>query len=165
MVETVPPLLGAGARFAVAGALMLAVLALRRGWPPCGRRRASCWARCWSGCCSRAPTRSSRVAEQEVPSGLAALLIASVPLWVILLRRVGGRAGRARAASPRCSSASPAWRCCCARASSPATRRARCSPCVGAAVMWATGSFASPRVALPRDPLVSTGWQMLLGGR
>ena len=30
--------------------------------------------------------------------------------------------------------------------------------------MWATGSFASPRVALPRDPLVSAGWQMLLGG-
>ena len=31
------------------------------------------------------------VAEQEVPSGLAALLIASVPLWVILLRASYGR--------------------------------------------------------------------------
>ena len=30
--------------------------------------------------------------------------------------------------------------------------------------MWASGSFASPRLSLPRDPLVSTGWQMLLGG-
>jgi drug/metabolite transporter (DMT)-like permease len=30
--------------------------------------------------------------------------------------------------------------------------------------MWATGSFASPRIDLPRDPLVSTGWQSLLGG-
>src|ERR1044072_8845447 len=36
--------------------------------------------------------------------------------------------------------------------------------CVGAAVMWASGSFASPRLSLPRDPLVSVGWQMLLGG-
>jgi drug/metabolite transporter (DMT)-like permease len=36
--------------------------------------------------------------------------------------------------------------------------------CVGAALMWATGSFASPRIALPRDPLVSTAWQSLLGG-
>ena len=36
--------------------------------------------------------------------------------------------------------------------------------CVFAAVMWASGSFASPRVSLPPDPLVSTGWQMLLGG-
>ena len=30
--------------------------------------------------------------------------------------------------------------------------------------MWATGSFASPRISLPRDPLVSTAWQSLLGG-
>ena len=30
--------------------------------------------------------------------------------------------------------------------------------------MWATGSFASPRICLPRDPLVSTAWQSLLGG-
>ena len=30
--------------------------------------------------------------------------------------------------------------------------------------MWALGSFASPRISLPRDPLVSTAWQTLLGG-
>ena len=30
------------------------------------------------------------VAEQTVPSGLAALLVASIPLWVILLRRASG---------------------------------------------------------------------------
>jgi drug/metabolite transporter (DMT)-like permease len=30
------------------------------------------------------------IAEQEVPSGLAALLIASVPLWVVVLRRAAG---------------------------------------------------------------------------
>jgi drug/metabolite transporter (DMT)-like permease len=36
--------------------------------------------------------------------------------------------------------------------------------CVVAAVMWASGSFAAPRVRLPGDLLVSTGWQMLLGG-
>jgi drug/metabolite transporter (DMT)-like permease len=35
---------------------------------------------------------------------------------------------------------------------------------VGAAFMWAVGSFASPRISLPRDPLVSTAWQSLLGG-
>jgi drug/metabolite transporter (DMT)-like permease len=36
--------------------------------------------------------------------------------------------------------------------------------CVGAALMWATGSFASPRIPLPREPLVSTAWMSLLGG-
>jgi drug/metabolite transporter (DMT)-like permease len=35
---------------------------------------------------------------------------------------------------------------------------------VGAAVMWATGSFASPRLQMPPNALAATGWQMLLGG-
>jgi drug/metabolite transporter (DMT)-like permease len=30
--------------------------------------------------------------------------------------------------------------------------------------MWALGSFASPRISLPRDPFASVGWQSLLGG-
>ena len=35
---------------------------------------------------------------------------------------------------------------------------------VGAAVMWATGTFSQPRLQLPRHPFAATGWQMLLGG-
>ena len=31
--------------------------------------------------------------------------------------------------------------------------------CVFAALMWALGSFSSPRISLPRDPFVSTAWQ------
>ncbi len=91
MVETVPPLLGAGARFLVAGGLMLAFLAARRGARVLrpGRRELA----------RRADRRTLlpganavvSVAEQEVPSSIAALLIASVPLWVILLRRLDRR--------------------------------------------------------------------------
>ena len=33
-----------------------------------------------------------------------------------------------------------------------------------AACSWATGSFLSPRLSMPSDPLVSTGWQMIVGG-
>jgi drug/metabolite transporter (DMT)-like permease len=33
-----------------------------------------------------------------------------------------------------------------------------------AAGSWATGSFLSPRLSMPSDPLVSTGWQMVVGG-
>ena len=36
--------------------------------------------------------------------------------------------------------------------------------CLVAAGSWATGSFLSPRLSLPSDPLVSTGWQMVAGG-
>ena len=102
------------------------------------------------------------VAEKTVPSGLAALLVASIPLWVILLRRVSGeriprpldrrRARRLR--RPRRCSLHP---------EGDATLVGLLA-CIGAALMWAVGSFASPRISLPRDPLVSTAWQSLLGG-
>src|SRR5215207_4665635 len=83
MVETVPPLLGTGARFLVAGAVMTGVLAAL------GRLRAS------RGAVAGAAVVGSvilgdigvlAVAEQEVPAGLAALIIASVPLWVVCLQ-------------------------------------------------------------------------------
>jgi drug/metabolite transporter (DMT)-like permease len=35
---------------------------------------------------------------------------------------------------------------------------------VGASISWAAGSFYSRRTPLPREALVSTGWQMLFGG-
>ena len=95
------------------------------------------------------------VAEQEVPSSIAALLIGSVPLWVILLRTATGDGVSPARRRPPCSSASPASRCSCARASSPGDATVLgLLACVGAALMWASGSFASPRLSLPRDPLV-----------
>ena len=100
-----------------------------------------------------------------MPSSIAALLIASVPLWVILLRAGTGDRVSACAAPPPCSSASRASRCSCGpgEQSGDATVLGLLA-CVGAALMWASGSFASPRLSLPRDPLASVGWQMLLGG-
>src|SRR4029079_2229030 len=76
MVEDVPPLLGAGARFAIAGVAMLAFLAARghrvRGAP---RRLAS------TGLVALLLPAGGNglvtVAERDVPAGLAALLIAS----------------------------------------------------------------------------------------
>ena len=105
------------------------------------------------------------VAEQEVPSSLAALLIASVPLWVLLMRRAAGEpVSRAGVGAVLVGFAGVAL---LLRPGEQSERRDACSAlgaCVFAAVMWASGSFASPRLRLPRDPLVSTGWQMLLGG-
>jgi drug/metabolite transporter (DMT)-like permease len=139
MVETVPPLLGAGVRFTVAGAVMVGVLSLRRRVRP---TRAQLLSALLVGILLPGANAVVSVAEQEVPSSIAALLIASVPLWVIILRRVAGEPGEQ---------------------SGDATVLGLAAVVV-AALMWATGSFASPRLTLPRDPLVSTGWQMLLGG-
>ena len=99
-----------------------------------------------------------------MPSSIAALLIASVPLWVILLRAgTGDRVSLRGAASVLVGFAGVALLVRPGEQSGDATVLGLLAV-VGAALMWASGSFASPRLSLPRDPLASVGWQMLLGG-
>ena len=161
MVETVPPLLGAGVRFLVAGAVMVGVLSLRRSVRPTRNQLLSALL---VGALLPGANAVVSVAEQEVPSSIAALLIGSVPLWVILLRRAtGDSVPRASVGAVLVGFAGVALLLRPGEQSGDATFLGLLA-CVAAAVMWASGSFASPRLQLPRDPLVSTGWQMLLGG-
>jgi drug/metabolite transporter (DMT)-like permease len=161
MVETVPPLLGAGVRFSIAGAVMLAVLSVSRSVRP---TRAQVLSALAIGTLLPGANAVVTVAEQEVPSNVAALLIASVPLWVLVMRRGSGEpVSRAGMAAVLVGFAGVALLLRPGEQSGDATVLGL-GACVFAAVMWASGSFASPRVRLPRDPLVSTGWQMLLGG-
>jgi drug/metabolite transporter (DMT)-like permease len=157
----VPPLLGAGVRFTVAGAVMLGVLALHRSVRPTRAQLLSALA---VGILLPGANAVVTVAEQEVPSALAALLIASVPLWVLLMRRATGEpVSRAGIAAVLVGFAGVALLLRPGEQSADASLLAL-GAVVFAAVMWASGSFASPRLRLPGDPLVSTGWQMLLGG-
>jgi drug/metabolite transporter (DMT)-like permease len=161
MVETVPPLLGAGARFLVAGAVMVVVLSFRRSVRP---TRAQLLSALLVGLLLPGANAVVTVAEQTVPSSMAALLIASVPLWVILLRRsVGESVPRASVGAVLVGFAGVALLLRPGEQSGDATVIGLAA-CVFAALMWASGSFASPRLQLPRDGLVSTAWQMLLGG-
>jgi drug/metabolite transporter (DMT)-like permease len=99
-----------------------------------------------------------------VPSGLAALIVASVPLWVILLRRLSGdHPAPATVAAVAVGFAGVALLLHPGEQSGDATMLGLLTVLAGAA-MWASGAFASTRLRLPGDPLVSTGWQMLLGG-
>ena len=165
MVETMPPLLSAGVRFAVAGAVFLAFLRLRGG---AGRVRATRsqlagaaligTLLCFGG------NGLVTVAERDVPSALAALIIGAVPLWVIVMRSLHGDrvpastvigvlvgfAGLAILLLPgdRPGDAPLGWSLVV----------------VAASISWAAGSFYSKRMDLPADTLVSTAFQMLLGG-
>jgi drug/metabolite transporter (DMT)-like permease len=164
MVETMPPLLAAGARFLVAGAVMVAALALLRGASALRPGRTELLGALLIGLLLPGANAVVTVAEQEVPSGLAALLIASIPLWVILLRLLArDGVSRRSVAAVLVGFAGVALLIRPGEQSGDATVIGLLT-CVAAAVMWATGSFATPRLTLPKDPLVSTGWQMLLGG-
>jgi drug/metabolite transporter (DMT)-like permease len=164
VVETIPPLLGAGVRFGVAGGVLVAALAVRRGVAAVRPTRAQLGSALLVGLLLPGANAVVSVAEQEVPSSIAALLIASVPLWVILMRAsTGDRVSLRGAASVLVGFAGVAMLVRPGEQSGDATVLGLLA-CVGAALMWASGSFASPRLALPRDPLASVGWQMLLGG-
>jgi drug/metabolite transporter (DMT)-like permease len=164
VVETVPPFLSAGGRFVLAGAAMLAFLAWRRGpsvLRPSRRQLLSCLA---VGVLLMGANAVVSVAEVDVPSSMAALLIASVPLWVILYRRaLGDRVAAISVLAVLIGFAGVAILLLPGKQTGGAPLLALLT-CVVAAVMWAGGSVASTRLELPSDPFVSGGWQMLLGG-
>ena len=161
MVETMPPLLSAGARFITVGLLVLPFVAVRRGLAAIRPTRAQLLSAGFVGLMLPGANAVLSVAEQDVPSGLAALLVGSIPLWVMVLRFTAGERISARSIGALLLGFAGL-----ALVVKPEGGASIAGPlaCVGAALMWATGSFASPRISLPRDPLVSIGWQSLLGG-
>jgi drug/metabolite transporter (DMT)-like permease len=162
MVETLPPLLSTGARFLVAGALLAAWLRLR------GRRlratRREVLGAAVVGTVILGDIGLLAVAEREVPAGLAALLIATVPLWVVALRLAAGeRTSRATLAGIPLGLAGVALLVL------PGDRPEGAPlgwllVLVGAAAIEAAGQFASQRTPLPPDLLWTTALQLLAAG-
>ena len=166
VVESAPPLLSAGLRFLVAALLLTAWLLVRRG-------RAGL----------RATPRQLRGAAATgvlllvggnglvtlgelagVPSSLAALLIAVVPLWVVLLRAgtgdrppvgtvLGVALGFAGVAVLLLPGARP-----------EGVALLPVAAILASSVLWSLGSFAATRVALPEAALLTTTVQMYAGG-
>jgi drug/metabolite transporter (DMT)-like permease len=163
MVETAPPLVATGVRFIVAGVLLYGWLLVRGGRDRVRLPRREAAGAAIVGMVILGDIGLLALAEQEVPAGLAALIIASVPLWIVLLRLaagerparltlaavVAGLAGVALLVAPGGGSGAPlGWLLLL----------------VGAAAIEATGQFFSPRAPLPADALVSTAVQLLAAG-
>ena len=90
-IETLPPFLMLGVRFLIAGSLMLAWARWREGARP---TRTDLTTGAVSGTLMLACGNGSVVwAVQRVPSGIAALIVAVVPVWMVVLDwlRPGGR--------------------------------------------------------------------------
>jgi drug/metabolite transporter (DMT)-like permease len=86
-IETVPPLMMAGMRFVIAGGLLYAWTRLRGAARPTAR---NWWATSIIGVLLLGGNGAVTWAEQWVPSGLTALLIATVPLWMVQLAWLRG---------------------------------------------------------------------------
>src|SRR2546423_2832132 len=90
-VESMPPLTSGGLRFVLAGLVLLAAVLVLAGRGAVRMNRKQLASAVLIGLLLPAWGNGMVViAEQHVASGLAALLIASVPLYVVVLRRILG---------------------------------------------------------------------------
>ena len=89
-LETVPPMLMGGLRWTAAGALILAVMKLRGDRIP---GRSEWFALTVLGVLMIGVGNGGVVwAEQTLPSGLTAVLVAVIPFWMVGIERLTGRA-------------------------------------------------------------------------
>jgi drug/metabolite transporter (DMT)-like permease len=164
-VQTLPPLLSAGIRFLLAGALLAVWLVARQGRAALGVSRAQLGSAALVGILLLAGGNGLVVlAERTVPSGLAALVVASVPLWIVVFRLIAGDRVAASLVIGVLVGFAGVAILVVPRGASGEVDAAGLLMVVGASFSWALGTFASPRLPTPRDPLASTAVQMLAGG-
>ncbi len=167
-VETIPAFVMASGRFLLAGALLL-------GWSLARDGRAALRI-------SRIELRDSFVVgalllgggmgmvalgEQTVPSGITALLIALMPLWVAILGRLvfGERTSRLVIAGIVIGLVGVVILVAPTGVGALALSGGGIAAVLCSPVSWASGSlYSSHRARLPRLPLVATAAQMICGG-
>jgi drug/metabolite transporter (DMT)-like permease len=165
VVHTMPGLLSAAVRFLVAAAVLGAFLRLRRGAGALRVSRRQLGAATLIGVLLLLGGNGLVVlGEETVPSGLAALLVAAVPLWVVVLRRAfGDRPGWATVLGILIGFAGLLVLIVPGSSTSGASAGGVLIILV-ATTSWASGSFFSGRLEMPADPFVATFWEMLAGG-
>jgi len=170
-VETIPPLLLAGIRYLIAGVILFP-FAIRTGSPEllaADRPRPVNWLSCTvvgilllfggNGLVS--------VGERSVPSGLASLLVATVPLWLLILDAALTRSWIGTLPFIGLITGLGGVALLTGLGDGASTGGA---PTSGVAIIlfaslcWALGTIASTRLALPRRAPLATAMQMLTGG-
>jgi drug/metabolite transporter (DMT)-like permease len=157
-VESMPPLVMAGSRFVIAG-LILFPFAVRGARPTMAQ---------WLGCALTGTlllggNGALSLAERTVPTGLASLLIATVPLWLLVTDAIVNRArlGWGQAAGLLVGLAGVGLLSGSMRGS---VSLAGIVICLCAAVSWAVGTVLSRRVPMPGNPGLGAAMQMLTAG-
>lgn len=168
-IETIPPLLMAGTRFFLAGAIMYFLAR----WQGAARSSWAEWrtALVVGACLLFFGNGGVTLAEQWVPSGLASLLVATVPIYIALLAWLSGAAPRPRPLVMFGLAGgfigvgllvSPAL-------SAPLTAESRHTGLgmlilLLGSLIWSIGSLYSRRARNSASPLLSSAQTMLCGG-
>jgi drug/metabolite transporter (DMT)-like permease len=163
-VRDLPPFLSMAIRHLVAGGLLFAWVWWRRGGDLRLGPRQWGAAFIFGGLLFLVAHGGLAWAQQDVPSGIAALLVGTIPLWFALLawfalgEKLSGRAlfglvlgfaGLALLVDP---------------SGDEGAKPIGAAVIVLGAFAWAAGSLWSPRSPLPRDTLLAASMGMLAGG-
>ncbi len=166
MVRDMPALLGSGTRALTAGVLLAAVLAALGG-----RHRLRVTRRELAGCAVVGvllPVGGQglvTVAEDRgAPSGLTALLVAAVPLWIICLRVLSGDRPRPRSVAGVLLGFAGASALIAGRGGGAEASTTALLIVVLASMSWALGTWLQPRLALPGNAFTMVVYEMLVGG-
>jgi drug/metabolite transporter (DMT)-like permease len=171
-VETMPPLLMAATRNLVAGIIMFPLAVRSRRTAARAGQVAGYWPRRaeWVGCAVvgvllLVANGLVGVGEKTVPSGLAALLVATVPLWLLGIDAVlnHARLGLAPMAGLGLGLIGVGL------LSGLGSGSGRISVAgvviiLGAAAMWALGTIMARRATIPSSPALASGMELLCGG-
>jgi drug/metabolite transporter (DMT)-like permease len=167
-IRSMPPLLAMGIRFFAAGVIMLLALALRYGprFLLVTKRQILAMALLGALLLGMGLGMVAMAQYNEVPTGMVALLIAALPLWIAIFKVIDGAK------------------------SSPLSWLGIVIGFIGVGILlqpelskpnngvhifwmlmvmvgnfgWAIGTYIAPRLGLPKNVLIVTGYQMLLGG-
>ena len=165
VVDGLPPLLTAATRFALASALIGTYIAVRRGREPFRASRRQWLSAAGVGLLLLLGGNGGVTLAEDagLPSGLTALLVAGVPLFVVILRLLTKDHPR-----PRTLLGVAIGFVGLAVLLLPGARPTgvpvlAALTVVLSSALWSIGSFIATRIDLPKDPLVTTVAEMLGG--
>ena len=162
-VKTIPPLLMSGTRYLLAGLILFGIMLLiRRRLPVVTLRQVRSTAIAGSALLLGGNGLLS-LGEKNLDSGVAALLVATVPLIMIVETSLLSRTRVSRRAIVALILGTAGVLVVIGAPGTHVDARLAITVLVGA-VFWATGSVYLATAEMPRDALVATGLEMAFGG-
>ena len=171
VIETMPPLLSMGIRFLIAGILLTLIIGITRGINEMNVPRVEISTSSILGFVLLGfGLGNVAVAEKHVPSGIVALIIAALPLWIGIFRFISGERPSGRSWTGLAIGFIGV-----ALLLKPGSVQSVSGEGASTVVFymfmvlignigWALGTFLAPRFQLPKNALVFTAYELMAGG-
>lgn len=165
VVQDLSPLASASWRFFVAGLILGAGIAVVKGIATLRVNRRELLGSAAIGLMLPALGNGLVVVAEHrgAPSGIAALLVAAVPLWVIVYRIIAGDRPNARTVAGVLFGFAGLVGLIAASGLGGDVNVGACLIVVVATLFWSFGSWSTPRLPLPKNPFVMAVYEMLFG--